>query len=159
MRERIEWQEDSFRVVNTELIFTREEMRRELHTHPDRFSPNVVLRPLYQELILPNLAYVGGGGEIAYWLERKTQFEHFRINFPMLVRRHSVLWVDKSSARKLEKLKLDIRDFLHKDLETIIKDYLNLVCSNNHMVVGNNIPTFTYNEPTTMTKVRFNSYY
>lgn len=124
MRERIEWQEDSFSVVNTKLIFTREEMRRELHTHPDRFSPNVVLRPLYQELILPNLAYVGGGGEIAYWLERKTQFEHFRINFPMLVRRHSVLWVDKSSARKLEKLKLDIRDFLHKDLETIIKDYV-----------------------------------
>lgn len=123
LRERIVEENGTFKVLNTDLIFTPEEMKAEIENHPERFSPNVIMRPLFQELILPNLAYIGGGGEIAYWLERMEQFAHFGLNFPMLVRRNSAMWIDGGSARRMEKLKLSIDD-LWDDTEVLIKNYL-----------------------------------
>lgn len=123
IRERIVQEGDAFKVLNTDYQFTEAELREELHQHPEHFSPNVVMRPLYQEYILPNLAYIGGGGEIAYWLERQTQFEHFGINFPMLIRRNSVLWIDKGNAKKMDKLGLKVSD-LFIETETLIKSYV-----------------------------------
>ncbi|MCP9235156.1 bacillithiol biosynthesis cysteine-adding enzyme BshC [Lewinella sp. JB7] len=122
-RNRIVREGDRFRVLDTDLAFSEEDMRTELREHPERFSPNVVMRPLYQELIFPNLAYLGGGGEIAYWLERKEQFAAFGLNFPMLIRRNSVLWIDRGNQKKLEKLGLDYRE-LFRDADLIIRDYV-----------------------------------
>lgn len=96
-------EEHTFQVLNTEIVFSQTEIFEEVDKHPEHFSMNVVLRPLYQEMVLPNLAYVGGGGELAYWLERKSLFAHFGVPFPMLVRRHSVLWLDQDAGKKLEK--------------------------------------------------------
>lgn len=123
VRERIVREGDTFKVLNTDYTFSKEEIIQELHAHPEHFSPNVVLRPLLQETILPNLAYIGGGGEIAYWLERKSQFEHFGINFPMLIRRNSALWIDKGSAGKIQKLDLRVED-LFEETEVLIKNYI-----------------------------------
>ncbi len=122
-RERIVLENGVYNVLNTTLQFTRSEILEELNNHPEKFSPNVILRPLYQEKILPNLAYIGGGGELAYWLERKTQFKHFKLNFPMLIRRNSVLWVDKGNAKKLTKLGLSVIDLMEDD-DLIIKNYV-----------------------------------
>ena len=122
-RDRIVREDGKFRVLDTDKRFTEEELRQELQEHPERFSPNVVMRPLFQELIFPNLAYIGGGGELAYWLERKEQFATFGLNFPMLIRRNSVLWIDKSNQKKLEKLDLDYRE-LFRDADLIIRDYV-----------------------------------
>ena len=123
-RDRIEMStEGVYQVLNTDLIFSEAELRNEINEHPERFSPNVVLRPLYQEYILPNLAYVGGGGEIAYWLERKSQFEYFGVNFPVLIRRNSVLLIDEATVLKAEKLGFHAVD-LFKDLEVLTKEYL-----------------------------------
>ncbi|MEO6759385.1 MAG: bacillithiol biosynthesis cysteine-adding enzyme BshC, partial [Saprospiraceae bacterium] len=88
----------SYHVLNTKHVFSQEQLLAELEQHPERFSPNVVLRPLYQETILPNLAYVGGGGELAYWLERKRLFEHFGLPFPVLLRRNSAVWLDRDTG-------------------------------------------------------------
>jgi len=99
-RERIVFEQGRFKVHNTDLEFSVDAMKAELEKHPERFSPNVVLRPLFQELILPNLAYVGGGGELAYWLERRSLFEHYTLPYPILVRRNSVLWFDKDSIKR-----------------------------------------------------------
>jgi bacillithiol biosynthesis cysteine-adding enzyme BshC len=121
IRERITLSGDHYEVLNTDYIFTKEELEQEIDNHPERFSPNVIMRPLYQEKVFPNLAYIGGGGEIAYWLERKTQFEYFGINFPMLIRRDSVLWVDKGSMKKMDKLELNIHDFFQKEDDIIRK--------------------------------------
>jgi len=99
-RERIVLENGVYSVLNTDRTFSPEALLAELEQHPERFSPNVVLRPLYQELILPNLAYVGGGGELAYWLERRSLFKHYGIPFPILVRRNSVLWFDKDSIKR-----------------------------------------------------------
>lgn len=122
-RERIVRAGDTFKVLNTNLEFSEAEMLAELEAHPERFSPNVIMRPLYQEFILPNLAYIGGGGEIAYWLERKTQFEYFDINFPMLIRRCSALIVTASDRKKIKKLNLSTSD-LFTDPHQLVKQFL-----------------------------------
>ena len=122
-RDRIVRQGKEYGVLGTDKSFTEAELRAELEHAPERFSPNVVMRPLFEEFIFPNLAYIGGGGELAYWLERKEQFATFGINFPMLIRRNSVLWIDKGNQKKLEKLELDYRE-LFRDADLIIRDYV-----------------------------------
>jgi len=123
IRSRIVLEEGVYKVLDTELSFTREEMEQEIETHPERFSPNVVMRPIYQEVVLPNLAYIGGGGELAYWQERQTQFAYFDVNFPMLVRRNSALWVDKGNAKRLDKIGFNLTN-LFGDTEELIKTYV-----------------------------------
>ena len=82
-------------------IFKRDITEREIEDNPERFSPNVLLRPLYQETILPNLAYIGGAAEIAYWLQLKKTFDSNNIIFPILVPRNSVLWINNIISNKL----------------------------------------------------------
>jgi bacillithiol synthase len=123
LRERIVLEDDVYKVLNTDFVFTKNEIIAEVENHPERFSPNVILRPLYQELILPNLAYIGGGGELAYWLERKNQFDYFGINFPMLIRRNSVVMIDEASATRMEKLGISASD-LFQDIDLSIKNYV-----------------------------------
>ncbi len=111
LRERIVPQGDGFAVLNTEVSFTAAEMEDLIARHPERFSPNVMLRPVYQETILPNLAYVGGPAEVAYWLQLKGIFEASRVPFPALMPRNFALVIDKNTARKLSNLCLPVRDY------------------------------------------------
>ncbi len=121
-RKRIVYDDNIYHILDTDISFDSSAMAEEIQKHPERFSPNVVMRPIYQEFIFPNIAYIGGGGELAYWMERKTQFEAFGINFPMLIRRSSLLLVDKRSQKDLKKLNLTVEDLL-KDIEDLIKKY------------------------------------
>lgn len=123
LRERITYENGQYKVLNTDYVFSQEELEAELEAHPEFFSPNVVMRPVFQELIMPNLAYIGGGGELAYWLERKAQFAAFGLNFPMLIRRNSVLWIDKGNQKKLNKAGVTI-DQLFGDVELFIRDFV-----------------------------------
>ena len=124
LRERIVEENGVYRALNTDFTWqTQADILKELHATPQNFSPNVVLRPLFQESILPNLAYIGGGGELAYWLERKAQFAHFCVNFPMLIRRNSVLFLDKGSQDRLTKLDAQLIDLV-KNTDTLIKKYV-----------------------------------
>ncbi len=122
-RERIVFNEGTYQVLNTDYQFNETELLAEVNQHPEHFSPNVVMRPLYQEKTFPNLAYIGGGGELAYWLERKTQFDHFNLNYPMLIRRNSVLWLDKGMNKKMAKLNLKVED-IFVETESLIKAFL-----------------------------------
>lgn len=109
-RERIVEKGDTYQVKNTEFAFSREELWRLLEEHPEKFSPNVVMRPVYQELILPNLAYVGGPAEMAYWLQLKAIFDHYKLPFPMLMPRNFGLVVPRNLAQKIDKLGLGLAD-------------------------------------------------
>ena len=122
-RDRIVLESGEYSVLGTDVSFSKKSLSQELQDHPERFSPNVVMRPLFQELIFPNLAYIGGGGELAYWLERKEQFAAFGLNFPVLIRRNSLLWIDGGNQKKLGKLGLDYRE-LFRDADLIIRDYV-----------------------------------
>ena len=124
LRERIVEENGVYRVLNTEITWqSQTDILNELQRTPQYFSPNVVLRPLFQETVLPNLAYIGGGGELAYWLERKTQFEAFGVNFPMLIRRNSAFFLDKGTQDRLQKLNVQLVD-LTKNTDGLIKKYV-----------------------------------
>jgi len=114
-RFRIEKEEDYFVLQGTEQRFTKSEFFALLETHPERFSPNVILRPLYQEVILPNLCYIGGGGEIAYWFQLKHNFDRLQVPFPLLLVRNSVLLYANKLGKKIDKLGLEPSDlFLNR---------------------------------------------
>lgn len=121
LRERIVKTDNQYVVNNTSLVFSEEEILQELNNHPDRFSPNVMLRPLYQEVILPNVAYVGGGGEIAYWLQLKTFFESQHIAFPILKLRNSALIIEENLLPQIASLGLEIKDIFHSENELFTK--------------------------------------
>jgi len=104
LRERIVEENGNFKINNTSIVFTKPEILQELENHPERFSPNALLRPLFQEVILPNLCYVGGGGELAYWFQLKDYFKSVAVTFPILLLRNSVLLVPQKLSKKLEKL-------------------------------------------------------
>lgn len=104
LRERIIKEGDQFKVLNTDLTFTQEAVLNEADAHPEYFSPNVVLRPLYEEIILPNLAYIGGPSEIPYWMQLKGVFDHYQTPFPMLIPRNFGMYINSSINNKLEKL-------------------------------------------------------
>ncbi|MGK0387808.1 MAG: bacillithiol biosynthesis cysteine-adding enzyme BshC [Maribacter sp.] len=122
-RERIDFVDGKYEVLNRNISFSEEEIITDLAANPERYSPNVIMRPLYQEWILPNLAYIGGGGELAYWLERKEQFEYFGVPYPMLIRRDSVLWIDANSAKKMKKLGLN-EETIWNDVDLLIKKHV-----------------------------------
>jgi bacillithiol biosynthesis cysteine-adding enzyme BshC len=111
-RNRIEREGDKFNIVDTNISFTKPEIVAELKENPHNFSPNVILRPLYQEFIFPNLAYIGGGGEIAYWLERKSLFEYYKVFYPVLIRRNSAMIVPSHINKNMDKLNIQITDLL-----------------------------------------------
>lgn len=110
IRERITFFKNKFKVNNTTLEFSQEEILTELHNHPERFSPNVLLRPVYQEVILPNLCYIGGGGELAYWFQLKSYFEASKIPFPILLLRNSAHFISVKQMEKLKKLNISLAE-------------------------------------------------
>ena len=106
-RDRIVKKDKAYGIVGTDLQFSEHEFLQILQEHPERFSPNVLMRPVYQEAILPNLAYIGGGGELAYWFQLKSTFQHFQLDFPILLLRNSALWLDQKQSKYFQKLELD----------------------------------------------------
>ncbi len=113
-RVRIEREGDGFKTVDDKHAFTSEEISQEVEKHPERFSPNVILRPLHQEVVLPNVAFIGGGGELAYWMQLKDLFDHHTVSFPMLLLRPSALLMEDHHKEKLAKLNLDLMDLFQK---------------------------------------------
>lgn len=111
IRNRIEFKNNEYRVVDTDLRFSREEILQELEAFPERFSPNVILRGLYQETILPDIAFIGGGGELAYWLQLKELFVHYTVPFPVLVLRNSFLLLEKKWQEAIQKTGFTAEDF------------------------------------------------
>ena len=125
-RERIIEVDGTYSVLDTDITWSQNELLEHLAEFPERFSPNVIMRPLYQEVILPNLCYIGGGGELIYWLQLKTNFEKQGIVFPMLLLRNSALVKTKKQAEKLKKLNitdndlfLDRNSFINKKVRKI----------------------------------------
>lgn len=122
-RQRITKQSNLFTVMHTDITFTTEQIIEHLHTHPENFSPNVILRPLLQETLLPNIAWIGGGGEMAYWMQLKSLFEHYQIDYPLLVLRHSWLFIDAYTYEKMQKINLSITD-IFKSYELLKERWL-----------------------------------
>ncbi|MDG1271306.1 MAG: bacillithiol biosynthesis cysteine-adding enzyme BshC [Flavobacteriaceae bacterium] len=110
-RQRIIRHAEGFQLDGDPTPISEKEMQDRLASNPQAFSPNVLLRPLYQEVILPNIGYIGGGGELAYWLQLKSFFASQSIPFPLLVLRNSAVLVDAKTQKKIRKLDLQAEDF------------------------------------------------
>jgi len=121
LRERIIEHNEHYKVNGTKISWNKEELLKELDNFPERFSPNVILRPLYEEVVMPNLCYIGGGGELAYWLQLKSNFEANNVTFPMLLLRNSAVLVNEKQLEKLQKLQLPVKDLFLKQNDLITK--------------------------------------
>jgi bacillithiol biosynthesis cysteine-adding enzyme BshC len=117
LRERIVFENEFYTVVNTDITWTKEALLKEVDNYPERFSPNVIMRPLYQEVILPNLCYIGGGGELAYWFQLKAFFNEVKVPFPIMLLRNSVLIQSVQQQKKLKNLNISNEDvFLKREV-------------------------------------------
>jgi len=124
-RERIEIQNSKllppvvkeFKIQNLNLEFSADEIINELSTYSERFSANVILRGAFQETILPNVAFIGGGGEIAYWLELKKVFEAVNVPFPVLILRNSFAVINKNQIATWKELGFDLKDLFKKEFD------------------------------------------
>ncbi|HVY74373.1 MAG TPA: bacillithiol biosynthesis cysteine-adding enzyme BshC [Puia sp.] len=119
LRNRLEQQGENYRVVDSQISFSKPELEAELEQFPERFSPNVILRGLFQETILPNIAFVGGGGELAYWLELKALFDHYHVPYPVLVLRNSFLLIRENWREKMNKAGLTVSNIFHAEDELL----------------------------------------
>ncbi|MCX6212770.1 MAG: bacillithiol biosynthesis cysteine-adding enzyme BshC [Bacteroidetes bacterium] len=122
-RSRIEKQGASYIVVDTNISFTEEEIVQELHAHPDKFSPNVILRGVYQETILPGIAFIGGGGELAYWMELKNVFNEVKVHYPILQLRNSFMLMNEKQTAHWNNLGFTLADLFKPVLELEL-DYI-----------------------------------
>lgn len=126
LRSRIVKEESRFKVLDSDLSFSEEELKASIEKHPERFSPNVVLRPVYQEVVLPNLAYIGGPAEVGYWLQLRPVFDHYSLTFPVIMPRNFAMVVARNVYDKLNKTGLEINDlFLKKEalLKKVVKEH------------------------------------
>lgn len=114
IRERIERDGERFKVLDSTLEFTKAELQKIISETPEKLSPNVILRPLYQETILPNLAYIGGPAELVYWLQLKNIFDQFNTPFPILFPRNFGLVADAVALRLLKKTGLTIQELFQE---------------------------------------------
>lgn len=127
-RERIEKDGDDFIVPALDLRFTQDEILAELASFPERFSPNVILRGAFQETILPNIAFIGGGGELAYWLELKDVFEAIQVPYPVLVLRNSFLIMTADQEKRMKQLNVTHTALFNKAqvlLDRLVKERTN----------------------------------
>ena len=117
LRARIEKQGEQLIVVDTEIQFTQAQIITELHQHPERFSPNVILRGVYQETILPGVVFVGGGGELAYWMELKNVFQAVGVHYPLLQLRNSFLLMSHKQAEQFAAMQFEEQDLFKPILD------------------------------------------
>ncbi len=123
LRERIEKRGDTWHTLNSDTKWQESELMAELEAHPERFSPNVILRGIFQESILPDVAFIGGGAEVAYWLELKAIFEHYHVFYPVILLRQSVLWINDAQAKLRKQLGLSIPEIFKPEL-VLIRNFI-----------------------------------
>ena len=114
----IEPHDHGFSLKGTRRILTKEEMLGLLHTDPNLFSPNVVLRPICQDYLFPTAAYVAGPSEVAYFAQFKLLYENFHIPEPLIYPRCSATIVEDRIQKIITKYNLQVKDFF-TDLDAL----------------------------------------
>ena len=124
----------TYKIHNSSLHFTQEELLKHVNEFPERFSPNVITRGLLQETILPNIAYIGGGGELAYWLELKQVFAAANVFYPQLLLRNSFMVYYENQEELMNKLELNIEDTF-SPLDVLLNHYVKAHAKDDYTLV------------------------
>ncbi len=106
----IEPVDEVFKLRRKRKQFTKEEIIQEINEHPERFSPNVLLRPITQDYLFPTAFYIAGPSEISYFAQIYPLYEFFDIEPPVIYPRSSATLVEKSVLGFMEKYDLTMRD-------------------------------------------------
>ncbi len=114
----IEPVENHFRLKRKRKTFTRDELLEIVDKEPERISPNVLLRPICQDYLLPTAFYVAGPSEISYFAQIKALYSVFKISPPIVYPRSSATYVEKSISKTLDKYSISIND-LFIDIEIV----------------------------------------
>ncbi len=114
-RYRVAKEDGVYKALDSDIEFTEEQLKQEIEQHPENFSPNVVLRPLYQEVILPNIAYIGGSAEVNYWLQLKTVFDANEVQFPIIELRKSLILLNEKTVQNINDLGFEPINFLNEE--------------------------------------------
>jgi bacillithiol synthase len=122
----IEPVENEYRLRRKRKSFTQEQLLELLENEPDKFSPNVLLRPICQDYLFPTAFYVAGPSEISYFAQIKPLYELYNIAQPMIYPRSSATILENSIANSLEKYSVGMND-LFIDVENIKKKIVNSV--------------------------------
>jgi len=109
-RRSIQSKDGTFSIKGAEPLVRKEELLARAKERPSLFSPNVLLRPIYQDALLPTVAYVGGQAEVAYFAQMKGVYEAFGLPMPIIYPRKNVTIVEKKVAQILKKYGLEIPD-------------------------------------------------
>ncbi|MEO8513777.1 MAG: bacillithiol biosynthesis cysteine-adding enzyme BshC [Ignavibacteria bacterium] len=102
-----------FALKNSKRRFENEEMLNTLNENPELFSPNVVLRPICQDYLLPTVAYIGGPGEISYFAQFKPAYKHYDITMPVIYPRVSVSIIEGKIAKFMNNFNVKLEDIFH----------------------------------------------
>ncbi|HEV8537371.1 MAG TPA: bacillithiol biosynthesis cysteine-adding enzyme BshC [Bacteroidota bacterium] len=112
----IEPREHDFSLKGTRHFLTKEELLGIAVETPELLSPNVALRPICQDALLPTVAYVAGPSEIAYFAQLKPVYQYFNLRMPVIYPRASVTLHEGRSQKVLEKFEVDVSEiFAHQD--------------------------------------------
>jgi len=118
-RKRIVANDQGYSVLDSTLKWSETELLKEIENSPERFSPNALFRPVYQEHVLPNLMTIGGPGEVAYWLQLKSLFSQLKVSMPLVLLRNSHAFLRTKEIDILTKHNLSYLDlFTHSDVLT-----------------------------------------
>ena len=106
----IEPVENEYKLKRKRKSFTQEEILNLVETEPERFSPNVLLRPICQDYILPTAFYIGGPSEIAYFAQATPLYDFYKIQTPIIYPRSSATLFEANVNKILEKNNVAIKD-------------------------------------------------
>lgn len=119
---------DRFALKNSKRRFDREELMNILFENPELFSPNVVLRPICQDYLLPTIAYVGGPSEISYFAQFKPAYIHYDLTMPVIFPRSSVTILENKITKFVKNYNVNFEEiFDHKALITKVVNKLSEV--------------------------------
>ncbi len=107
-RLRIDASAEGFITAKQEMEWTKEALLELAKTSPEKLSPNVLMRPLYQQSILPNVVYVAGPSEFYYWMLTPKAFQTAGLAIPRLQLRASSVILNKGIEKKMQRLKLEM---------------------------------------------------
>jgi len=109
-RDAIQFRDDDYSIKGRPQTFKKDELLQLLENQPHKFSPNVLLRPLYQDTLLPTVAYVGGLSEVAYFAQMKEVYERFNLPMPIIYPRKSLTLIEKKVDKALKTYSLKVQD-------------------------------------------------
>lgn len=123
-RVRLDYEDGHFICRNDDQSFSKEELLSILEAEPERFSNNVVTRPLMQEWVLPVLAFIPGPGELTYWGTLKPVFNLFDWKMPPLIPRIQMTIVPRAVQKWVERVDYSYETLLGEESEQLKQEWI-----------------------------------